>query len=603
MAALIQFSEACKAYGKQPILDGVSVQLSTSHKAGLIGCNGSGKSTLCQLILGDEALDAGKLKRSSALRLGYLHQEDSFGAGEKVLEFLERDSGRESWRCGKIAGRFQLKNELLEEKISDLPGGYQTRVKLAAMLLEEPNFLVLDEPTNYLDLKTLILLEAFLADFSGGFLIVSHDREFLKKTCRSTIEIERGDLTVFPGGIEDFLAFKAERQVEKERQNRNVDARRKQMQDFIARNKVRASTASRAQSKMKQLDKLQKIEIEHPMRTASIRIPAVEARKGLALRCDDLAIGYGALEVASSIRFDIDRGEKVAVLGDNGEGKTTFLRTIAADLASLGGAYSWGHGLEVSYYAQHVYGALDPGLDIYTHLDRAAAAGVERQEILTVAGSFLFSGEDVDKKIGILSGGERARVCLAGMLLSRRPVLLLDEPTNHLDFETVEALARALSEYAGTVFFVSHDRTFVSLVATNIVDVGGGRVVLYPDGYESYVYRMEREAAGREEAERARRKKSGPRRKTGGSAMGYQRRKELRSTFNRLESMCRRIEGRMKEFEAELGEIHRQYEENPLEYSPGLQAREKELQVELAELELQWLDFQAEMEKLRAELG
>ena len=265
--------------------------------------------------------------------------------------------------------------------------------------------------------------------------------------------------------------------------------------------------------------------------------------------------------------------------------------------------YSWGHGLEVSYYAQHVYGALDPGLDIYTHLDRAAAVGVERQEILTVAGSFLFSGEDVDKKIGILSGGERARVCLAGMLLSRRPVLLLDEPTNHLDFETVEALARALSEYAGTVFFVSHDRTFVSLVATNIVDVGGGRVVLYPDGYESYVYRMEREAAGREEAERARRKKSRPRRKAGGSATDYKRRKELRSTFNRLESRCRKIEARMKEFEAELGEIHHQYEENPLEYSPGLQAREKELQVELAELELQWLDFQAELEKLRAELG
>ena len=443
MPVLIQFSEALKSYGKQPILDDASVQFSTSDKMGLIGCNGSGKSTLCKLILGEEELDGGRLKRSSALRLGYLKQEDSFGPDETVLQFLERDSGCESWQCGKTAGRFDLKNEILEAKVVDLPGGYQTRVKLAAMLLGEPNFLVLDEPTNYLDLKTLILLELFLADFNGGFLVVSHDREFLKRTCASTLEIESGELTLFPGGIEPFLAFKAERQVEKQRRNRNVDARRKQMEDFIARNKVRASTASRAQSKMKQLDKLQKIEVEHRIRTARIKIPEIDVRRGLALRCEGLAIGYGESEVASSIRFEIQRGEKVAVLGDNGEGKTTFLRTIAGELARLEGEYSWGHGLEVAYYAQHVYSALNPGLDIYTHLDQAAAPGVERQEILRVAGSFLFSGEEVEKKISVLSGGERARVCLAGLLLGRRPVLLLDEPTNHLDFETVEALAQA----------------------------------------------------------------------------------------------------------------------------------------------------------------
>ncbi|MFP6738314.1 MAG: ABC-F family ATP-binding cassette domain-containing protein, partial [Planctomycetota bacterium] len=596
MPVLIQFSEALKSYGKQPILDDASVQFSTSDKMGLIGCNGSGKSTLCKLILGEEELDGGRLKRSSALRLGYLKQEDSFGPDETVLQFLERDSGCESWQCGKTAGRFDLKNEILEAKVVDLPGGYQTRVKLAAMLLGEPNFLVLDEPTNYLDLKTLILLELFLADFNGGFLIVSHDREFLKRTCESTLEIERGELTLFPGGIEPFLAFKAERQVEKQRRNRNVDARRKQMEDFIARNKVRASTASRAQSKMKQLDKLQKIEVEHRIRTARIKIPEIDVRRGLALRCEGLAIGYGESEVASSIRFEIQRGEKVAVLGDNGEGKTTFLRTIAGELARLEGEYSWGHGLEVAYYAQHVYSALNPGLDIYTHLDQAAAPGVERQEILRVAGSFLFSGEEVEKKISILSGGERARVCLAGLLLGRRPVLLLDEPTNHLDFETVEALAQALAEYAGTVFFVSHDRTFVSLVASNIVDVGKGRVVLYPDTYESYVYRMEQDAAGREEAQQARKKKQGPASQPGKGGAGYQQRKQLRSSLGRLESRCRKIDGQMKKFGGELKEIHREYEENPLEYSPLKQGREKELQIELAELELQWLELQAEIE-------
>ena len=603
MSVLIQLSEAHKSYGKVPILEGASVQFSTSDKLGLIGCNGSGKSTLCKLILGEEELDGGRLKKSSKLRLGYLEQEDSFAPDETVLEFLERDSARESWRCGKMAGRFDLKKEILETRIGDLPGGYRTRVKLAAMLLGDPNFLVLDEPTNYLDLRTLILLELVLADFNGGFLIVSHDREFLKRSCESTLEIDRGELLLFPAGIEPFLAFKAERRVEKERHSRNTDARRRQMQDFIERNRVRASTASRAQSKMKQLDKLQKIEVEHRIRTARIRIPEIDTRKGLALRCDELSIGYDEHEVASSIRFEIQRGEKVAVLGDNGEGKTTFLRTIAGDLAPLGGEYSWGHGLDVAYYAQHVYSALDPGLDIYTHLEQAAAVGVERQEILTVAGGFLFSGEEVEKKIAVLSGGERARVCLAGLLLGRRPVLLLDEPTNHLDFETVEALAQALAEYSGTIFFVSHDRTFVSLVASNIVEVGEGRVVLYPDTYEAYVYRMEREAAVREEVERVRRKKSRPGRQPGKGGAGYQQRKQLRSGLGRLESRCRKLEGQMKEFKEELEGIHREYEEKPLDYSPRRQGREKELQVELAELEHQWLDAQAEIEKIKGELG
>ncbi len=491
MKVLLQLNDIHKSYGARVILDGATASFEENQKIGVIGRNGAGKSTLCKIITGHEEEDDGSVNKSSALRLSYLEQQDPYSLEETVMDFLTRHSGKEEWECGKVAGRFQLKSEILKAEIGALSGGYRTRVKLASMLLTDPNFLILDEPTNYLDLKTLILLEEFLWEYRGGFLIVSHDREFLKKTCEDTLEIENGGCTLYPGTVEEYLIFKEERKKQTISYNKNVEAKQKQLQAFVDRFRAKASKSAQAKSKMKQIERMKTIEVGHPLSNVRIKIPSVERKSGFALRCDNLGIGYPEKKVAGGISVEVDQGSHVAVLGDNGQGKTTFLRTIAGDLIVKEGSYSWGYNMKIGYYAQHVFSALHSDTDVYTYLSEAADSSVSRQEILNMAGSFLFKGDDVKKKFSVLSGGEWARACLAGLLLGKNHALLLDEPTNHLDFETVEVLGRALKSFAGTLFFISHDRTFVNLVATKIVEVKDGSVRLYPGKYEEYVYYLE----------------------------------------------------------------------------------------------------------------
>ena len=591
--SLIQFKSISKRYGPEVIFDEANALLSKGDKVGVIGRNGAGKTTLCRFLLAEEDLDAGEIACSPQLRLGYLEQKDPYEAHEPVLEFLQRYTGKEAWRCGKVAGRFQLKGPLLEERIGALPGGYQTRVKLAAMLLGEPNFLVLDEPSNYLDLRTLVILEHWLREFLGGFLIVSHDREFLKRTCEKTLEVEQGQLRLFPGDVEAYLAYKEEERQQRLRYNRNVEAKRKHLKGFVDRYRVRAATASRAQSKLKQLQRLQTIEVEHPIRTARIRIPRVEEKKGVALTLDDLAIGYPGNAVADGIRFDIERGQRVAVLGDNGEGKTTFLRSVAGQLQPVSGGYRWGAGLDASYYAQHVYSQLNPEQRIISYLEQEADREASRQEILDMAGSFLFQGDAVEKPVAVLSGGERARLCLAGILLAKRSVLLLDEPTNHLDIETVEALAGALRSFQGTILFTCHDRTFVKLVATSIVEVKDGAVNLYPGDYDTYVYRVEQEVASAGEST-ARDERAPASR----AASEHELRKARRSRIRKVRTRLGQVDALVARYEREREDINRYYLENPTAYSKEKQTRLEELRSLLAAEEQRWLELQQELDEL-----
>jgi ATP-binding cassette, subfamily F, member 3 len=500
MAVLLDIKHASKRYGDQVLLDRASATITDDGKVGFIGRNGAGKSTLLRVILGEEELDGGEVVRHSRLRLGYLRQHDPFLPGETVLDFLKRDSDRPDWKCGEVAGQFEIKGATLNGPVHALSGGWQTRVKLTALLLHEPNLLLLDEPTNFLDLRTQILLEHFLRGFDEACLIVSHDRAFLGATCDRTLDLSRGTLTTFPGKVDAFLEYQAERRLHAERSNASVLARKRELEDFIARNKARASTASRAKSKTKELERLELEEIATDEPTAAIQCPAIQPRKGPAARCTNLRIGYGDRAVAEGIDVEIVHGSRAAIVGDNGQGKTTFLRTLVDSLPPLSGHVKWGYGCELGIYAQHVYTSLPPDQTVLGYLERAAAVGTKSQRILDVAGAMLFRGKAVEKRVEVLSGGERARLCLAGLLLGSSNVLILDEPGNHLDVETVDALARALVNYAGTVIFTSHDRSFVRTVATNVVEVKDGRVVNYLGSYEQYLAAMNQEIDAEEVA-------------------------------------------------------------------------------------------------------
>ena len=493
MPVVLSLQDAHKRYGNQVLLDAAACALTDDQKVGLIGRNGAGKSTLCRILLGEEDLDAGEVIRSKKLRLGYLRQHDPFLPGETGIEFLQRDSGQPDWRCGQVAWQFALGDDMLGRPVKELSGGWQTRVKLAALLLHDPNLLVLDEPTNFLDLRTQILLEHFLRDFKAGVLVVSHDRSFLKRTCTHTLELSRGSLTMFPGDVDAYLANLEDRSEHDRRLNAATMAKRKQLEQFIASNRANANTASQARSKAKQLERLELIEVAGAEAKVHFSFPAVEPRKGPAVRTEGLAIGYEDRVVADDIHLEIEHGSRVGVVGDNGQGKTTFLRTICESLPPKDGTLKWGFGCQLGVYAQHVYTTLNTGESVLDYLDHQAAKGTTHQQLKDVAGSFLFSGDLAEKKIKVLSGGERARLVLAGLLLEQHNVLVLDEPGNHLDVETVEALARALKKYQGTVIFTSHDRHFMHEVATAVIEVGGGRVTSYPSSYDDYVYRITKE--------------------------------------------------------------------------------------------------------------
>ena len=510
MAVLMQIKNATKSYGDQVLLDNAEATLSEDVKVGFVGRNGAGKSTLLRILLGEEELETGEVTRHPKLQIGYLRQHDPFKPGETAQEFLMRDSGQPDWKCGEVAGQFELKGAYLDGPIAKLSGGWQTRVKLAALLLHEPNLLLLDEPTNFLDLRTQILLEHFLRNYREACLIVSHDRGFLGATCTHTLDLTRGKLTMFPGKIDAFLEYQRDQREHLERSNAAVISKRKHLEEFIAKNKARASTATQARSKSKQLERLEVAAIAADDPTARIRAPQVEPRQGPALRALNLAIGYPERKIAEGIDLEIEHGSRAAIVGDNGQGKTTFLRTLVDSLKPLQGEVRWGYGCQIGVYAQHVYTSLSEKETVLEYLESSAAKGTKSQEILSVAGALLFRDDHVQKKISVLSGGERARLCLAGLLLSQYNILVLDEPGNHLDVDTVEALAESLVTYKGTVIFTSHDRHFMKRVATNIIEVRDGRVTNYAGNYEAYLYYVNKEIDDGEREEANRRAKVPP---------------------------------------------------------------------------------------------
>ncbi|MEI7741722.1 MAG: ABC-F family ATP-binding cassette domain-containing protein [bacterium] len=596
MATLLQADNIIKRYGFQEILSGAAFSIAERQKVGVIGRNGAGKSTLLRILIGEEQADEGVVTRHANLRLGYLKQHEVIDFKESAIGYLVRVSGKPDWGCAKVAARFALTPKMLKRAIGELSSGFRMRVRLAAMLALEPNLILLDEPTNFLDLSTQLLLEEFLSDFKGAFLVVSHDREFLKNTCEQTLEIERGRARLYDGNIEQYLAWKEEQEQVILNENRKVDAERKHLQAFVDRFRFKASKASQAQSKIKMIAKLHKIEIEHPMKAARIRIPVDKIKKGIAVSTDELGVGYPGNTVLEHLTFDIERTKHVAVLADNGAGKTTLLRTLAGQLEKLQGEYKWGTDLKLCYYGQSTLESMSPRDSVHAYLSRHAGDGVLNEEVLRMAGNFLFKDDDLEKTVGVLSGGEKARLCMAGMLLSKATVFLLDEPTNHLDFETVEALGAALRDYPGTIVFVSHNRTFVNLVATMILEIKDGGVRRYSGTYEEYVayltMRLDAEIPARRVIEE----------KTSEDASEEElEEKNIREQTEVERKKLRANEKQRVKLEEERDRILAEMAMSPTQYSKNLNVRLHEIGAEILRLEDEWLEIQRNIEWLSRE--
>lgn len=579
MATLLQLNKIKKSYSQQVIFNEASFSVGEKQKIGVVGRNGAGKSTLFRMILGEEEVDAGEILLFDCARMGSIKQEDDFSDTDIVLDYLIAKTKKEDWQVRKQASFFQLDDEKIKMRIKDLSGGFQMRVKLTVMFLLEPNLLLLDEPTNYLDLSTVFLLEECLKKYKGTTMIISHDRDFLDNVSDETLEVENGSLNYFPQKINDYLVFKAQKNNEYINYNKKQERKIKHLQSYIDRFGVQANKAKQAQSKAKQIKRIKKIDIADPIKKVNILIPTTIHKKGLALRIEQADIGYPEKIIAKSINIDVEKGEHIAVLGDNGHGKTTFLRTIASDLKVLEGSMRWMPNTSIAYYAQHVVSELDPAEKAGDYLERSAKWARTKEDILKIAGDFLFSESDILKSISMLSGGEKARLCLAGILLSNNNVLLLDEPTNHLDFETIEALVNALKKSPITLLFISHNQGFISALADNIIEVHNGSVKRFNGGYNDYVYKLKARAdiavnTGKIEDEKKIEKEA--------RAMEFQQEKERKKTLKSIEN---KIENKRKRKEV----IMKIFIDKPNENLIDLRKELKILESEILDLEGEWL--------------
>lgn len=526
---LFRLSDVRKSYGTQDVLRGTTLQINPGEHVGLVGRNGSGKTTIFRLISGEETADGGDVVRARGMRLGLLAQHINFEAGatvhesalsafghlqqiehemhelehrmaeapedlDKVLERysdlqhqFEREGGFEyGAKAEAILQGLGFDRTTWQMETEKLSGGQQNRLGLARLLLAEPDVLLLDEPTNHLDVNAVEWLEEFLQSYSAGFVIVSHDRYFLDRCCRRIIELENGKASSYTGNYSDYLVEREERRQAQQRAYDNQQQLIAKTEEFIRRNLAGQKT-KQAKSRRTMLAKLERIDaVRADQSSGDFRLKSIERAGNHVLTVEDAAVGYGENILAKDISFILRRGECLGIIGPNGSGKTTFLKTILKKIPSLAGEIRWGSKVQVGYYAQQL-DDLDDRNEIIMELRRVAPSSATAGELRTFLAKFLFTGDDVYKHVRDLSGGEKGRLALAKLIYSRVNVLVLDEPTNHLDIPSREALEEALDAYEGTILTISHDRYFLDRVATQILALHGeGAAEHYNGDYTEY---------------------------------------------------------------------------------------------------------------------
>ncbi len=534
---MLQLTGAGKRFGPKVLFENLDWLVTPDERVGIVGANGTGKTTLLKILAGIDGLDAGSLTTMKGLTTGYLPQDGLSLSGRSVFEecmtvFDElRDMEKEqealahkmseidpaspeyaqiSERFHRIQSVFQnrdgysLESQVgavlaglgfpagdWERRTEEFSGGWQMRIALAKLLLAKPDILLLDEPTNHLDLEARNWLEEYLNSYPNAFVLISHDRYFLDVTVKKIAELWNKRVTFYTGGFSKYEELKTERLAQLRASFNNQRDRIEQLEAFINRFRAQATKAKQVQSRIKELEKIERIEIPPEEKTIHFRFPQPKPSGRIVAEFKNVSKSYGAKHVFSGANFVIERGDRIALVGVNGAGKSTLIKILAGAEPVTSGEYTLGHNAQPDYFAQDQYKELNPNSNILDDIGTVAPRATNT-ELRGVLGCFLFSEDDVFKRIGVLSGGERNRYALARMLMMPSNFLLLDEPTNHLDMRAKDVLLNALQEFHGTAVFVSHDRYFLDKLATRVIEVADGAVTVYPGNYEDYIWRKEK---------------------------------------------------------------------------------------------------------------
>lgn len=555
---MLQVESVHKQYSTRVLLKDTSAHLRPGSRVGLVGPNGAGKTTLFRMILEEESPDKGTIRKRPRLRIGYLPQELETITGKTVLDATHRDLYPEH-EAERILMGLGFSEIDFSRQIEKLSGGYRMRVALAHLLLTNPDVLLLDEPTNHLDKPTQRWFEQFLLNSEMTLLIISHDTAFLDRVVTHIWDLRHHKIEEYRGNYTSFLKIRAERDAQREaaagRQAKEVA----RVQTFVDRFRYQANKASQVQSRIKQLEKVKMIEIKRDPRRVKFKFPLPAASGRQVLELQAAAKRYGEKVVYERVDCMIERGQRIALVGENGAGKSTLLKMLAGVLEPDKGVRSIGHGVTLHYFAQHQAETLNPEHTILESLSEVSSQA-ETNFLRGIAGAFLFTGDDQKKPIKALSGGERNRVALARMLVEPANTLLLDEPTNHLDPASVDMLTDALSDFPGTIIFISHDPTFLTRVCTRVIEIDEGKARSFSGDYEYYLWKKAQEVESIKETSDDlkgvdREKTVGPTRAMASQAPSKSSagdRRDLNKTQARLEKQVSRAEAEIADCESKI---------------------------------------------------
>jgi ATP-binding cassette subfamily F protein 3 len=640
---MISASNVTLHFGTRALLSEISFRIGPADRIGLVGSNGAGKSTLLRALLGEVVPDSGEIAKAKYVSVGYLPQEGMAAAGKTLYaevegvfgdvvsirdrldqihrrmqgvdhdseEFQElltlygelqhrledSDAFRMQSKIEKVLVGLGFRERDFSRQTEHFSGGWQMRIALAKLLLQQPSLLLLDEPTNHLDLESLEWLEEYLRSYDGAVMIVSHDSRFLDTMTSRTFELSLGNMTEYAGNYSFFLEARKERLELQEAAYKNQQQQLKQTRRFIERFRYKATKARQVQSRIKALQKLELIELEDDESGIHFEFPPAPPSGRVVMELKNIAKSYDNVPLFRGLDFDIERGDRIAFVGANGEGKSTLGRIIAGEEPFDEGERIPGHNVIVSSFAQHQAEELDPSKTVLETLDDVAAGDI-RKRLRTILGCFLFKGDDVFKKVSVLSGGEKSRLALAKMLLTPANLIILDEPTNHLDMRSKAVLVEALLDYEGSCLIVSHDRDFLDPLVNKVVEFHGGKIRTYPGNVSEYIEKRNMEVGQREtvehrpeegvsqkdrkriEAEQRRRK--------------YERVKPIRDRLEKVEKIIEARERLKRELEAKMAD--------PAFYRNGEQVKEATAQYgavekELADAYYRWNDLTRALEE------